>query len=271
MKFCTIPIVAASAGLLASASPMRVVMVSSNLQPMRPPAIPSQFQNGAPGHVMPAKAVAAPCGSRLRQKASSFSAAFRLALGFGSSKNPTDAPPIYVHVTPAPPRIPSAWVEVGKTSGGDPILRLASENGRLSPTPSSSTGAWVEEGRTAGGDPIVRLQNGRLRHNHHLRPHAHHGERSFLMRVHMALMALGPWEGRAVAFVLGCGIGVLLRMLFVVAVVTVRAIRGPRPALNEYEPVDSDAEEIFVAPPQYTYPVEKVALVEAEVQAEEAK
>ena len=36
------------------------------------------------------------------------------------------------------------------------------------------------------------------------RPHFHH--RSFLHRVHRALMVLGPWEGRAVAFVLGaCG------------------------------------------------------------------
>ena len=31
--------------------------------------------------------------------------------------------------------------------------------------------------------------------------HAHRG--SFLRRIHRALMALGPWEGRAVAFVLG--------------------------------------------------------------------
>ncbi|GBE78802.1 hypothetical protein SCP_0116950 [Sparassis crispa] len=36
-----------------------------------------------------------------------------------------------------------------------------------------------------------------------------HRHRSFLRGVHFALMALGPWEGRAVAFVLGCEIGAL--------------------------------------------------------------
>jgi len=48
----------------------------------------------------------------------------------------------------------------------------------------------------------------------------------FLRRVHRALMMLGPWEGRIVAFVLGCGIGVLLRMFWVMAVLLVRGNRG---------------------------------------------
>jgi hypothetical protein len=70
----------------------------------------------------------------------------------------------------------------------------------------------------------------------------------FLRRVHRALMMLGPWEGRIVAFVLGaipvlyavdsiigtngtfsmvgCGIGVLLRMFWVMAVLLVRGTRG---------------------------------------------
>jgi hypothetical protein len=48
----------------------------------------------------------------------------------------------------------------------------------------------------------------------------------FLRRVHRALMMLGPWEGRIVAFVLGCGIGVLLRMFWVMAVLFVRGTRG---------------------------------------------
>ncbi|THH18663.1 hypothetical protein EW146_g2358 [Bondarzewia mesenterica] len=79
----------------------------------------------------------------------------------------------------------------------------------------------------------------------------------FVQRVHRALMFLGPWEGRAVAFVLGCGIGVLLRMIYVLALVTVRAIHGSR---DSNEPTDvlypvvliEDAEDIVVAPPQYT-------------------
>ncbi|KAI0297217.1 hypothetical protein B0F90DRAFT_1741182 [Multifurca ochricompacta] len=51
-----------------------------------------------------------------------------------------------------------------------------------------------------------------------------------LHRVHRALMLLGPWEGRIVAFVLGCGIGVLLRMFWVLTVLAVRAFRStPEP------------------------------------------
>jgi hypothetical protein len=48
----------------------------------------------------------------------------------------------------------------------------------------------------------------------------------FFQRVHAALITLGPWEGKAVAFVLGCGIGVLLRMVWILAVVSYRMIRG---------------------------------------------
>ncbi|KAL6301286.1 hypothetical protein BKA93DRAFT_828401 [Sparassis latifolia] len=79
-----------------------------------------------------------------------------------------------------------------------------------------------------------------------------HRHRSFLRRVHFALMALGPWEGRAVAFVLGCGIGVLLRMLFVIGVVLVRALKGRRGEPEEIDVLfETDAAEV-VPPPQYT-------------------
>ncbi|EJF65612.1 hypothetical protein DICSQDRAFT_133207 [Dichomitus squalens LYAD-421 SS1] len=79
----------------------------------------------------------------------------------------------------------------------------------------------------------------------------HHLRGSFLRRVHHALMALGPWEGRAVAFVLGCGIGVLLRMVWVMVLVTARAFRGSRDEETEYEVVFDEA-EMLVPPPQYT-------------------
>ncbi|KAI0630046.1 hypothetical protein C8Q77DRAFT_1063594 [Trametes polyzona] len=83
--------------------------------------------------------------------------------------------------------------------------------------------------------------------------HRHHG--SFLRRVHHALMALGPWEGRAVAFVLGCGIGVLLRMMWVMVLLTARAIRGPtrdEATEDNYDVVFDDEAELLVPPPQYT-------------------
>jgi len=84
--------------------------------------------------------------------------------------------------------------------------------------------------------------------------HFLHG--SFLIRIHRAIMALGPWEGRAVAFVLGCGIGVLLRMFWVMTVLAYRTIRGER---DEEESIDhdyimfeQDAEHLFIPPPEYT-------------------
>jgi hypothetical protein len=212
---------------------MRVVIVSSGMQNIdapRPVAVhnmPGLVMNVGPAaHLTPPtaeeKPTHAPCG-RLRQKATSFSNAFRLALGFGAPAKPTEVK----HHLPQ--------------------------------------GFKIEEGQllTKGGDPVrIVAHHPGHRHGHF---HAHGGKRhSFLMRVHFALMSLGPWEGRAVAFVLGCGIGVLLRMFWVLAVLFVRTLKGPRSTEeHEYIVVDGDAEEIFVAPVHYTYPIEKVEIVEA--------
>jgi len=76
----------------------------------------------------------------------------------------------------------------------------------------------------------------------------------FLHRVHRALMSLGPWEGRIVAFVLGCGIGVLLRMVWVLAVLLVRGVRGTH---EREETIFLCAEEDV---PSYTGIDEKVAI-----------
>lgn len=77
-------------------------------------------------------------------------------------------------------------------------------------------------------------------------------------------MTLGPWEGRAFAFVLGCGIGVLLRMVWVLAVVGYRMFRGTKSNGNtEYTQIFV-VEELEAAPeavPAYTYPVEKTEAV----------
>lgn len=111
----------------------------------------------------------------------------------------------------------------------------------------------------------------------HPRPHFHHNhhmhqEQDFFVRIQNAIMSLGPWEGRAVAFVLGCGIGVLLRMFFVLSVVLYRSIRGSNDE-HEYEEVlvfeveESDARR---APPAYVYPVDEKVAVEAPAQAPSA-
>ncbi|KAJ7442969.1 hypothetical protein FB451DRAFT_1296393 [Mycena latifolia] len=252
MKLSIVPIVVASAGLLASASPMRVVIVSSS-EPMRVPMAPP-IPNAVPmPHVQIDVPHAKPCGgARLRQKAISFASAFRLALGFGSdSDKEKEAFKTLPFLTPGPVRVNN-----GKTAGGD---RLRIVNLR----PASPPPVPVRM------EPTVRV------HHHHAHGRFHHKQHSFLMRVHFALMSLGPWEGRAVAFVLGCGIGVLLRMFFVLAVLAVRVLRGsnsswttyPGAGEHEYLIVGEDAEEIFVAPPVYTtgYPVEKEA--EAPVEA----
>ncbi|KAJ3854396.1 hypothetical protein EV368DRAFT_72904 [Lentinula lateritia] len=110
------------------------------------------------------------------------------------------------------------------------------------------------------------------RHIHH---HRHHFKSrtgripsrcSFIRRLHFSLMTLGPWEGRAVAFVLGCGLGVLLRMFWVLTVVAYRTVRGgnttQEPSFialpNRYDP-----EEVFVPPPVYI--VDKKAPLQEEL------
>jgi hypothetical protein len=92
------------------------------------------------------------------------------------------------------------------------------------------------------------------RHHHHGPGRFHRLEdQPFMNRLYFALRALGPWEGRAVAFVLGCGLGVLIRMFWVLTVVTYRLVKGS-PSAPEDEGYDAVyAEELFVAPPLYTY------------------
>jgi hypothetical protein len=106
-------------------------------------------------------------------------------------------------------------------------------------------------------------------HGHHGKHHGKHHDRVFWVRVHNALMALGPWEGRAVAFVLGCGIGVLLRMMFVMLVLSYRMIRGEQEheyiICGEY----TDAQAILVPPPQYVCDGAKPELVNVEDKVEE--
>ncbi|KAG8797030.1 hypothetical protein FRC16_009284 [Serendipita sp. 398] len=48
---------------------------------------------------------------------------------------------------------------------------------------------------------------------------------TFWGRLQRALYALSPWEGRALAFVVGCGLGVLVRMIYVFIVIGVRMWR----------------------------------------------
>jgi len=85
-----------------------------------------------------------------------------------------------------------------------------------------------------------------------------------MKRLHLALMMLGKWQGRAVAFVVGCGLGVLLRMFFVLTVILYRSVRCGSQAeeLAQYGIVlREDPEDIAVPPPHFIVD-EKVALLE---------
>ncbi|KAJ6497964.1 hypothetical protein C8R47DRAFT_1041205 [Mycena vitilis] len=232
MKFSILPLTLACTGLLASASPMRVIVVSSGMQ---------NSDSGLVAHYTPTVEAAngvitkphAPCGARLRQKASSISEAFKIAFGFSVSHKDKDGKP-------------------------------AAEFKPFTPVPFIGTPNHIHIEGTQGDRQPQRVHHHNHGHGGH-RFHHQSDKHSFLMRVHFALMSLGPWEGRAVAFVLGCGIGVLLRMFWVMAVISYRMIKGQRSSEDEqeYTVIDMDAEEIFVAPPQYTYPIdEKVETAE---------
>ncbi|KAL0069969.1 hypothetical protein AAF712_002866 [Marasmius tenuissimus] len=163
-----------------------------------------------------------PCAgarARFRQKSLEMSNSLREALGL---------PPIKVdEVIPKGPMAPVAW--------------FVSPNEGLGKQPHHGNG---------------HVDRPRFHAHHHHGPHFRaHRDGSFMMRLHYALMSLGRWEGRAVAFVLGCGIGVLLRMVWVLVIVGYRVIKGSNDNEEEdgYLRLDAemDAEEIFVAPPQY--------------------
>ncbi|KDR67785.1 hypothetical protein GALMADRAFT_257621 [Galerina marginata CBS 339.88] len=188
-----------------------------------------------------------PCGgrmSRFRQKGIEISNAFRKTFGLPIIEN---HPHIHAH-----PYIP---------------MNAPVRNGAMVVSSSSSS------------SPAPHY-----RHQHHpgMRVHHVHGG-SFANRLHYSLMNLGRWEGRAVAFVLGCGIGVLLRMFWVLAIVTYRAIKGQREDEHEYEHVtvfeEYDDMPALISLPAYEYPVdEKIEIKEDEapvatvaVTAEESK
>jgi hypothetical protein len=243
MKLSTLSFLVAGVGLLqASASPLRVIMVSETHQESSIPnlrfglPVANNNNNGLVAHIVPTPLPKAgkgrfrPCKA-MKDKAKSISEAFKQAFG-------------------------------GKSDGAVHILPFLG-------TPETFVNVKMTgvEGTTQGGDRV-----------HFGVPHRHVTQESFMRRVHIALMTLGPWEGRAVAFVLGCGIGVLLRMFWVLAIISYRAIKGAkkeRAAEYDYIVFEhyGDAEEIVVPPPTYVVdekvPVEEVVV--AKTVAEESK
>lgn len=121
-------------------------------------------------------------------------------------------------------------------------------------------------------------------------PHRHHGHHGhhhdfkivkmdmddgFLVRLQNALMSLGPWEGRAVAFVVGAGIGVLLRMIWVLGILASRGCSddGEYAAIADNDEEDDDDDVVLgtrfrrtpiSAPPVYVYPIDEKVRIEEE-------
>ncbi|TFK17052.1 hypothetical protein FA15DRAFT_629074 [Coprinopsis marcescibilis] len=267
MKLSLIAAVAASAAFV-SASPLRVIVVSTNVQPAeRGPianvrygfAVPSapgplQTVESTPAPVAQVQPHRMPCGSRFRQKAIEISNSFRKAFGFPliemsevHTVSPTDAGLVQIMPFKGAPTF----------DGPSPIANGRGWN-RIPERIHVNTGSVEHYG------PPGDRGHHRRPHNHFHPHHMHGRSRDFLGRVQFAIMSLGPWEGRAVAFVLGCGIGVLIRMLYVLALVAYRSIRGTSSEYEYTEVIvfDEEAEPAQArtpasAPPAYVYPVDE--------------
>jgi len=225
MKLSLLTYAVVGIGLLgANANPLRVLILDPPPNNANTVANVATIPGPKPWEVTPPpSANRQTCRARLRQKAIAISNAFRQALGLA---------PIQVEPT-----------TVGEH--GDYRIQILPFIG----TPNAPTLVKVEEGKNGAGGVTPNP------HHHRCRG----GIKGFMVRLQRSLNALGPWEGKVVAFVLGCGIGVLLRMVWVLSVISYRAIKGSREPENtetEYSLVldQSDmepAEVIFVAPPSY--------------------
>ncbi|KAI9437624.1 hypothetical protein H4582DRAFT_1956463 [Lactarius indigo] len=226
MRLITIPLLVVGAGL-ATANPLHVMIASKDVSPMHlghaaanaGPAAASGFSDGQPKPKMRHLC-------KNMQKAVQGTVSRLLAfIGIGGPSLAVTAP------------VPEGGVTRIHITTNTPASH------KFAPLPVVQTFAPVSGGPHAGGNrvtilpmpyPVYQTQEERF-------------NGPFLHRVHRALMALGPWEGRIVAFVLGCGIGVLVRMFWVLTVLLVRALRSSPVPDPEETTIFMFAEE--VAPP----------------------
>ncbi|KAF9650588.1 hypothetical protein BDM02DRAFT_3259616 [Thelephora ganbajun] len=248
MKLYPLVLALAGAGLAGvNALPLRVTIVSSTNQ-IGPAA--KFFDNPPPPSVRsgdglyriqvipPIEPHRRPCHS-MSKTAMDISNRFRKLFGFEPIKTHTavEHHPVHNHASPVP-------VDSITFSPAPPVH----DDGEVHIMPFPPV-------------PVEYLENASALPVHHHSHHRHHRLRdaSFVKRLSHALMMLGSWEGKAVAFVLGCGIGVVLRMIYVLVVVTYRMFRGP--AQPGEDDVDEEETEVLLvaAPPEYSKD-EKVAL-----------
>jgi len=241
-SFATFVVVAGIAQVLAV--PLLVVSSGTSVIPHNGPAVV-----GKPEFV--AKMKKGPCRAhRISQKAVEISNLFREALGLPLIKSD------------------------GHPSLGDGKVKIlpfiGTPSGFITVDGKNTEGAieFVSVDAPHDRHPPHHGHHGHGRHHHH-KGHHHFGKGSFINRIHYSIMNLGRWEGRAVAFVLGCGIGVLLRMLFVFAVVIFRAVKGQHSEEHhEYSQI-TIIEEIVESPKSSppAYVDEKVPVVVETVKA----
>jgi len=259
MKLSGVIAFALGAGIAqVAAQPIRLVIVSGPIQESQlegahaghgfehPPAV-ATIVKARPGPNPMYKAMVGnegskmrrPCGgrgrlNRFRQKGIEISNAFRQALGWPLIETPDKFVKMIHH-------------------GSEPMMFTSPAHD--------------------GGSRHVPPEHHGHHHHHKHHHHKHHGKHdgAFISRLNRSLLNLGAWEGIAVAFVLGCGIGVLLRMFFVLAVIAYRAVKGQREEEHEYSQIVTieQYEDAAHLPP---YPIdEKIKTVTIEVPTEETK
>jgi len=227
MKLSALALFVAGAGLATvNASPLRVTLVSSTVYPVVPNSSNDVAIMRPNMTLMEPIRVHRPCGG-IRNKALTLSNSIRKIFGL---------PPIEAH----------------------PFIG----------TPSPVSQESDSDFRTQVINPDDKQVSDDDRHHHAHHKHKHHHKHGRfhhfkLRRLWKSFIHLGGWEGAAVAFVVGCGLGVVLRLMWVMTVVTYRSCVRGETVYNVYEqaPVYLDEEDVIVvAPPQY---IEKTSMEEA--------
>ncbi|KAG8871493.1 hypothetical protein FRB98_000744 [Tulasnella sp. 332] len=252
MKVSALAVVGIAA-LAASALPLRIIVITSNITTPSRSGLPHHEHDitsngGGPmmGHI--ASSASSPfvngatpistsshnmgCGRHVQSQFLQMSNRLRAALGM---------PPIITtmeHVHPSsPPRAPHP--------GEFHVLPFVP--GQRMPIPFVGEDGYKMETdptRASDGSPMpIRIHTMTMPMPH--QGHYFNDGAPFVHRLHHAVNHLGPWEGRAVAFVLGCGMGVLIRMLFVFIVLLVRAYRRSASAEDREEATEQTPPRVY--------------------------
>ncbi|KZV97784.1 hypothetical protein EXIGLDRAFT_746950 [Exidia glandulosa HHB12029] len=246
MKFTSVTATLLGCAALVSAAPIRVVVVSKSVDG----AVPKFRVGHAAAHLYNSDNLA-------KKDAGVDEPVFHI-LPFAPDVAPT---PPFVR----PGRIHSNANGEHKPCGGKSVRISNWFRSAVGLPPIAAHNGHAVKFHAAPAEPIVHVEHPHRYHHrrpHNMGGHLPHAPRPFTHRLQVALLTLGPWEGRIVAFVLGCGIGVLLRLVWVMCVIAFRSVRRSNEEDVEFDL--EEEEEYLLPPPEYTD--EKVVLAAAEVQ-----